>query len=237
MRSGNRIADISGICLAVSLTVIMTVCGALTAAAQTHYKAQMSLGVHGGVDLSQVLFTPSVRQTFLPGANAGLNFRYTEEKHFGFIVEANFEQRGWKESFDGAPFAYSRTVNYIQIPFMSHIYFGRRGKFFINLGPSISFKLGDSTSANFDYGNVSSIPDFPVHTSQQYGYETKAAVDYGISGGLGGEFSLNQKHSLYLEARYYFGLSNMLSAGRADHFKGSNPMTVSISIGYWYRIK
>lgn len=204
---------------------------------QTHYEAQMSLGVHGGVNLSQVMFSPSIRQKFLPGANAGINFRYTEEKHFGFIIEANFEQRGWAENFDEAPFSYSRTINYVQIPFMSHIYFGRRHKFFINLGPSVSFKTGDSVKSNFDYSNVGSVPDFPVHTSQQYGYPTKGAVDFGISGGLGGELGITRRHSIYLEVRYYFGIANVLPAGRTDHFKSSNPMALSISLGYWFRMK
>lgn len=210
---------------------------AMLAEAQTHYKPQLSIGAHGGVDASMVNFSPSVRQSFLLGANGGLNFRYTEENHFGFIVEANFEQRGWKENFDDAPFEYSRTINYIQIPFMSHIYFGRRHKFFINLGPSISFKLGDSVDSNFNYKDVGSIEGFPIHTSQQYTYPTKGAVDYGISGGLGGEFGINTRNSIYLEARFYFGIGNVLPSGRTDHFGASNPMTLSVSVGYWFRMK
>lgn len=219
------------------LMMLMAMLSVAPGIGQTHYEAQMSLGVHGGVNLSQVMFSPSIRQKFLSGANAGINFRYTEEKHFGFIIEANFEQRGWAENFDEAPFSYSRTINYVQIPFMSHIYFGRRHKFFINLGPSVSFKTGDSVKSNFDYSNVGSVPDFPVHTSQQYGYPTKGAVDFGISGGLGGELGITRRHSIYLEARYYFGIANVLPAGRTDHFKSSNPMALSISLGYWFRMK
>ena len=44
-------------------------------------------------------FHPGITQGLLPGANGGINFRYMEENHFGFIVELNFEQRGWKEGF------------------------------------------------------------------------------------------------------------------------------------------
>lgn len=221
----------------IGLSLALLVAFIVPAFTQTHYKAQLSIGAHGGVDLSLVNFSPSVRQTMLPGVNFGLNFRYCEENHFGFIVEANFEQRGWKENFDGEPLSYQRTINYVQIPFMSHIYFGNRYRFFVNLGPSISFKIGDSVKSNFDYNNLSSVPNFPVHTSQQYGYPTKGAVDFGISGGLGGELAINPRNSLYLEARYYFGLANVLPAGRQDHFKSSNPMTLSISIGYWFRMK
>lgn len=223
--------------LKIFLAVLAIALAGMSMNAQTHYKAQISLGGHGGLNLSEVLFTPSVTQTFLPGFNFGLNFRYVEEKHFGFIVEANFEQRGWKEDFEGDPFSYQRTINFIQIPFMSHIYFGRRGKFFINLGPSVSFMIGDVVKSNFDYKNVSSIVDFPVHTNQQYSYPTKAKFDYGIQGGLGGEFSINRRNSLFLEARFYFGLANMVSAKRTDHFRGSNPMTLSVNLGYWFRMK
>ncbi len=230
MKSGNNLRS-------ATTAVVLGILFSTGAYGQTHYKARMSVGAHAGLNLSIVNFSPSVRQTMLPGANAGVNFRYTEENHFGFIIEANWEQRGWKENFDGAPMEYSRTVNYIQIPFMSHIYFGNRHKFFINLGPSISFKTGGSVQSNFDYEHVGNVPDFPTHTSQQYSYPTKAAVDFGISGGLGGELGLNSRNSLYLEARYYFGLANLLPAGRTDHFKSSNPMTLSISLGYWFRVK
>lgn len=205
--------------------------------AQTHYQGQFSIGAHGGVDLSRVLFTPSVRQTFQPGFNAGVNVRYTEENHFALVIEANYMQVGWKEDFEKTRFSYSRNIDYIQIPFLAQIYFGKRGKFFINLGPSVSFKVGSSIKSNFDYNNVGQIQDFPIHTSQQYSYPVKAKVDYGILGGMGGEFSINPKNSIYLEARYYFGLANVLPAGRTDHFRGSNPMCLSVSVGYWFRLK
>ena len=213
------------------------IAASLSGNAQTHYKGQISLGGHGGVDLSQVLFSPSVKQGFLPGMSAGVNFRYTEENHFALVVEANYMQLGWKEDFEGAPFKYERSIDYIQIPVFAHIYFGRRGKFFVNLGPSVSFKVGSKVKSNFDYSDISNVKDFPLHTSQQYGYPTKADIDYGISGGLGGEFGINPRNSLYLEARYYFGLANVLPSARSDHFRGSNPMSISISLGYWFRVK
>lgn len=206
---------------------------------QTHYSSNISFGLKGGVDLSRVFFTPSVRQSFNMGYNGGLTFRYIEENHFGLIVEANFEQRGWKEDFEEYPFEYSRTVNYIQIPFLAHIYFGRRGRFFINAGPEIGFRIGESTHANFDYMNLSSVEDFPsgLRTTYQYQLAAENKVDYGISAGLGGEFSLNKRNSLYVEGRFYYGLGNVLKSGRRELFRGSNSMSIMISAGYWFRIK
>ena len=160
-----------------------------------------------------------------------------EENHFGFIVELNFEQRGWKEDFEKRPFSYSRTVNYLQLPFLAHIYFGRRGRFFINAGPSVSVALGESTRSNFNYADVGSVEGFPNRVTYQYGMRVENRFDYGISGGIGGEFSINRRNALYLEARYYFGLGSMLRSGRTEHFRGSNPMSISISAGYWFRVK
>ncbi|MDE7412353.1 MAG: PorT family protein [Muribaculaceae bacterium] len=205
--------------------------------AQTHYNSNVSVGVKAGMDLSRVNFTPGVKQSFLPGANAGFTIRYIEENHFGLIGEINFEQRGWKENFEEAPFKYSRTLNYIQIPFLAHIYFGRRARFFFNAGPEIGFMIGESTSSNFDYKNVGAVSGFPNRTTYQYLINADPKVDYGISAGLGGEFNVNRTHSVYLEGRFYYGLGNVLKSGRTERFRGSNSMSIMISAGYWFRIK
>lgn len=211
----------------------------LSSSAQTHYSSNVSVGVKGGVDLSRVSFTPSVKQGFAMGGNAGVAFRYIEESHFGLIAEVNFEQRGWKEDFEEYPFEYSRTLNYVQIPFLAHIYFGRRGRFFFNAGPEIGFMIGESTKANFDYSNISSVPDFPssLRTTYQYEMAAENKVDFGISAGLGGEFSINKMNSIYIEGRFYYGLGNVLRSGRTENFRGSNSMSVMASIGYWLRVK
>lgn len=219
------------------LIVMVFAAACFTAKGQTHYNANIAIGAHAGADFSRITFTPSVQQGFVPGFNAGINFRYVEEKHFGFIIEANFEQRGWKEDFDEHPFKYSRMINYATIPFLAHIYFGNRGRFFINLGPSISFVLGESTSSNFDYRNIASIPDFPTRITYQYGMKVHQKVDYGIAGGLGGEFSINRRNSIYLEGRFYYGLGNVLKSGRTENFRGSNAMSITVSVGYWFRMK
>lgn len=233
--SGIRLlSHIAGGMLCMLLVLMAFPAGAL---AQTHYKSRVYLGAHGGVDFSRVTFTPSVAQSFAIGGNAGVNFRYVEENHFGFIVELNWVQRGWKEDFDERPYNYERTANFIQLPFLAHIYFGRRGKFFINAGPSVSLFVGESVKSNFDYKNASNIADLNNHIKYQYDLPVDQKVDYGIEGGLGGEFSITPRHSVYLEARFYYGLGNLLKSGRTEPIRGSNSMTISVSAGYWFRAK
>lgn len=207
--------------------------------AQTHYSSNVSLGVKGGYDMSQVFFNPSVKQKFASGMTAGVTFRYVEENHFGLISELNFVQRGWSEDFEGAPYNYTRTFNYIELPVLAHIYFGRRGRFFFNAGPQIAMFLGEKTKANFDPANMAKLPDFPYtnRMTSQMLMEATQKIDYGISAGLGGEFNVSKRNSISLETRFYFGLGNVFPSKRTDKFSASNQMTISLCLGYWFRIK
>ena len=207
--------------------------------AQTHYKANIAVGAKAGVDMSRMFFNPSVNQKMPFGVTAGLTFRYIEENHFGIIGELNFTQRGWEESFDTPQYSYRRTLNYLQIPVLAHIYFGRRGRFFFNAGPEIGFMIGESTSANFDPSEMETLPDFPNtnRTNTQMTMKVQNKVDYGISAGIGGEFSITDKHAVSLEARFYYGLGNIFKSRRIDAFNASNSMSVSMTVGYNFRIK
>lgn len=103
--------------------------------AETHYKPRISVGGKAGVSLAMMSFSPSVKQSWNMGTAGAVTFRYTEEKLFGLVAELGWVQRGWKENFEEHPFAYSRSLTYINLPILTHIYFGsRRFKTFINLG-------------------------------------------------------------------------------------------------------
>ena len=207
--------------------------------AQTHYSSNVAIGVKGGATFSEVFFNPSVRQKFNPGMTAGVMVRYIEEDHFGLIAELNFVQRGWSENFEGAPYNYSRTLNYVELPVMAHIFFGRRGKFFFKAGPQVALFLSESTKANFDPKEMASLPDFPYvnRMNEQMLMSATQKIDYGISAGLGGEFNINKKNSLSIEARFYYGLGNVFPSKRTDTYSASNQMTLSATIGYWFRVK
>lgn len=206
---------------------------------QSHYNSNVSLGVHGGMDMSRVFFNPSVKQSFQFGVTGGVSVRYVEEKNVGLLAELNFTQTGWKNNFEDKPFSYSRTLNYIQLPVMAHVYIGRRGRFFFNAGPQIGLYLGDSYSSNFNVSDVASVSGFPSNTRTDmiYSLPVKNKIDYGICAGLGGEFSINRKNSIYLEGRFYYGLGNIFSAKRVDPIRASNQMSISVTAGYWLRIK
>lgn len=210
--------------------------------AQREYSPNFSIGVRGGATLSSMSFTPEVHQSMIQGITMGVTARYTEEKYFGLIAEVNITQRGWKEDFarDEAPqFQYERKLTYIQIPLLTHIYFGsKKVKGFFNLGPEAGFMIGDKVTANFDYKNLDAIPDFPkgTRTNEQMKMEVENKFDYGIAGGAGVEFFFNRRNSLLLEGRYYFGIGNIFKDSKRDFFAASRGSSIEISLAYFFRI-
>lgn len=212
----------------------------LPAVGETHYKPRISLGGRAGVSMGRVSFSPSVKQGWNMATNGAVTFRYTEEKLFGLIAELGWVQRGWKEDFEEAPLTYNRTLTYIQLPVLTHIYFGsRRVKAFINLGPQICYLISDNISSNFDYTNPFAAEGFPSRNRmvEQMTMKVKNKFDYGICASVGGEFFIAPRHSVLLEARYYFGLGNIYPAQKADTFSASRNMSLEFSLGYFFRLK
>ena len=208
--------------------------------AQTLYESRVSIGGKTGMTLSKTMFSPSVPQTILLGYAAGITFHYAEEKNFGLLMELNFEQRGWKEDFEEFPFNYSRTLTYVQIPILTHIFFGNsKLKGFFNAGPEVGYLIGESISANFDYNNLSSVDGFPIvnRNNEQVSLPIKNKIDYGISIGAGAEFIAKRDHSVILEGRFYYGLGNVFGSRKKDAFSASTGMSLMITLGYSYRLK
>ena len=214
----------------------------IPASAQRHYVPHVHVGAHAGVSLSQVSFFPSVKEAMLTGMQFGLSFRYAEERHVGLLAELNIEQRGWKENFeeDNDKFAYSRRTTYVQLPVMTHIFFGsRKVKCFFNLGPQVGYMISDGITANFDYEHPDDVKDFPgeYRPTAQMAMKIKNRFDYGIAGGLGMELVVAKKHSILLEGRYYYGLGNLFPSSKADEFSASRGNSIVVTLGYMFRIK
>ncbi|MBR5639515.1 MAG: PorT family protein [Muribaculaceae bacterium] len=201
----------------------------------------ISVGAKGGMSLSKVNFQPSVPQKLIAGMVLGATVRYIEENHFGLIGELNLEQRGWKEDFKPLEgYSFSRQFTYLQIPLLTHIYFGSdKARFFFNAGPEIGIMIGDKTSSNFDYQNVASNEELQNSYRQleQFTEPIHRRFDYGISAGLGMEVNINSKHAINLEGRFYYGLNDVFKNHKTDSFQGSSSMSIMVTLGYNIRLK
>lgn len=218
--------------------VIAVVAAVLPSKAETHYKPHISVGAHGGMAMSRMSFAPEVPQSWNFGPTAGVQVRYAEEKLVGVLAELNYTSRGWKENFEENPeLSYSRTLSYLTLPIMTHIAFGPpRAKFFFNLGPELGLLIGDKISANFAYKNASSLLP-PTRRVNQMAMEISNRFDYGITAGLGFEYYLSPRQSVYLEARFYYGLGSIFPTSKSDEFSASRSMTLSATVGYNFRVK
>ncbi len=222
------------------IVLLLYILAIATALAETHYKPHISVGAHAGATMSKVSFSPSVKQAWANGLTGGIQVRYAEERLVGLLAEINIVQRGWKEDFEESPLSYTRTSTYVSLPIMTHIYFGPpRFKCFFNLGPEFSYMLGESTSANFDYHNPLHAEGWPTQSrmTEQLVTEISNKFDYGICAGFGCEFWLRPRHSIYVEGRFYYGLGNIFPSSKADTFGASRNMTLSLAVGYNFRIK
>ena len=200
-----------------------------------------SIGVNGGMNMSKVSFEPSIKQKSKNGMAMGLTVRYMSEKYFkmmcGIQAEVNYVQRGWNENIeDGTENTYERTMNYVEIPLLAHLAFGKDAldkgvKFFVNAGPQFSFFLSESEdmSENWD---TSYRPNGIV---QQYGKMVENKFDYGILGGAGLELSTGVGHFL-LEGRYYYGLADFWGSSKKDEFGRSGHSYMGVRLTYLFDI-
>lgn len=196
-----------------------------------------AVGVNGGINLNSVSFSPKVRQKNLMGINGGVTARYISEKYFSMIcgaqIELNFSQHGWDEFYEDYPtLQYTRTMNYVEIPFLAHLAFGRdRGlQFFIHAGPQIGFLISDSKtiSGNWD--------DYKGITVEQHDKAIDNKFDYGITGGAGVELRTKAGNFL-VEGRYYYGLSDFYNSTKKDYFSRSAHGVITAKITYLFDLK
>ena len=214
------------------------------------HRNDLAVGVNGGYVLSNVSFVPSVPQGLHGGITGGFSVRYTCEKYFKSIcalyAEVNYAKIGWKEEIldiNDKPVInphtqleeeFKNTINYIQIPVMAHLGWGRERsgfQFFVNIGPQFGVYLSEGSTANYDVVR----PNMDDRVSPVIAQDTMKVenkFDYGIAGGLGLEFSHRKLGHFMLEGRYYFGLGNIYGDSKRDYFARSNYGNIVVKLTY-----
>lgn len=193
-------------------------------------RPEVYVGVHGGVMASTVLFSPSVANVDLLQspltANGGLVFRYAGHKVCALQTELNYMQRGWCEHLATTNETYVRQLDYIEIPLLMHLYFGKeRFRGFINLGPQIGYCIRDIVSGT------------PLSSSGLQYNSIDKPFDWGLAGGLGCYYRTKKIGLFQLEARFNFSMGTIFNNRQVDYFSQSNAMNLSINFAYLWEIK
>lgn len=228
--------------------VLLTIIGVLSCSAivlgqqlRRDFLQEVALGLNGGLSGSRVSFLHNTNdrlnelgnQTFFLNARFGFTARYIHRKHFGVQLEVNYVQAGWEEDFtedagynmingyDMQGVKLGRRLDYIDVPFLAHIYFGKkRLRFIVNLGPELRFMT--------KYGEVKwNIPagDERMNALQSDDprfLDDYKKVDYGLCGGGGFDIQIGNRFNLLAEFRYSYGFGDIYSNNKADLYQRSN---------------
>lgn len=191
------------------LLLLLTASSRLLTAQVNYFGNEIAVGVKGGTAMTFVTFSPSVEQTMNWGYHGGVVFRYSGEKNLALQLEANFVQKGWKESSG----EFGRTLSYVDIPVLSHFFFGKGVfRWIVNLGPQVSFMVLDQSHGN---------PSLPQHTEP-----IKNRFDYGLCGGTGFEINTRCGGIYQLEARFAFSFADFFDNRYSAPFQQSSSMTL-----------
>lgn len=235
------------------LTVLLISCISMAAQAQEKFVPEWNVGVGFGPTFSTLSLvatdrTQNIDTKMIQQFQGGVSVRYIHEKNLGIIGELNFSQQGWSENIedkittnsqtgvsDTTHFSNKHKLNYIELPLLTHIYFGgEKSRVFINLGPKFSYLVSESDEfenlpANGSHGSNG----LPV--DNQYGRKVQKKFDYGIMAGLG--FELRTKIGNFaLEGRYSLGFGDIYNNRKSDAFSRSANRVLSARLTYYMKL-
>lgn len=232
------------------LLSILCLIPAITAHAQVgESRRGIAIGVNGGLSMNKISFDPTIKQVYHLGPSFGLTFRFSSEKYLSAVcalqLEVNYARLGWKENVlnsadEPLPDTYQRDQDYIQMPFLARLAWGREERgfmFYFMVGPQIGYCLGESSRRSEVWTtNAAGQPDRPGDLYAQYDMPVDHKFDYGITGALGVELNTKIGH-FDLDGRYYYGLSDIYPNGKSDVFARSNHGTISVRVSYLIDIR
>lgn len=179
-----------------------------TMAQQPDFESRKEIGLSGGVTFSTLTTYDEAQKklidgAFVQGSHASLFYKYAGERNLGVIIEASYDQLGYK-MVDGSVV----NLDYLSTPILTHIYIGRKpSHFFINLGPELSFLLKETGESVF--GKV----------------ERKSV--FGLCGGLGYNKTF-KKSKVGIEYRYHFTVTSNNKTGGTEAERRNAWMGVSL---------
>lgn len=201
--------------------------------AQYNTLKEWYVGPTAGATMSTITLTPKmVDKLYSIGKTVGFSTRYISESHYGFQVDLNYVEAGWKEDLYGlksaSNYSYARKLNFVEMPVLMHAYSGSKAaRIFLNIGPKFSYLLSESEdNRDFTTQNV----------MLQHGKTVEKPFQYGLLGGVGLELHL-KRSVLGLEGRYCYSLSNIFDdAIDSNNFSTSSIQVMSLNLYYYFQI-
>lgn len=217
------------LCLVVGFILTSSCCWGWSQQKET-FKQSLWVGARAGGNLSRYSFVPNVTQNMYLGQHAGIFLRYEMERGASAQLEINYVHTGWEERFDTEGIAYSRSLSYIEMPILTHLYLEKSAiRAFVTLGPFVAFNLSESSKTNGDK------TAFTEAQLQRQSMPVANRLLWGLAGGPGVSIRLGKRHRLEAEARLSYSFSDIWNNRRTDPYSQSQELRIGGSLSYLFR--
>jgi hypothetical protein len=207
--------------------IVIILLSSLGIQAQELFIPQATLGIKQGLAFSKVSFDPVVDQSIIIGYTGGLIFKYFAQKSLGIQIELNYSQQGWTEKL-GSPNIYSRRINCVTLPFMTHVELGKGStKYLLNVGPTVSYVISEKETIQLNE---------TASTKTYYGSNTLNKSKFGICVGMG-MVKKTSIGSFQAELRYSHNLSDIFTNNHELSLRSCKQQTLEVTISYLIEFK
>jgi|WetSurSiteA1Bulk_404760.scaffolds.fasta_scaffold00536_10 hypothetical protein len=208
------------------LFLIVLFVDVMTLKAQKPFTPTTHLGITGGVNISRVAFTPTVKQNPMTSATMGLVVRHVSEPHIGLQMELNFAGEGWSEDADTLG-SYKRKLQVLNLPMQAVFIAGSKMlRFAFTIGPYITWIKDEKESIAMDTAFYGTYYEQPL----------PAKWEFGFTGGLGVEFH-TKIGAFGIRAIYSNALTNLFPLNASTfYFNGSRSQILQAGFTYYHKL-
>lgn len=206
----------------ITITLLLFV---LFAYSQTdEFKPYSNFGIKQGINYSSIIFSPGVKQGVTLGYTGGLVYKYQNQRMVGLQLELNYTQKGWTENMDTIDNAYSRTMEYIELPLITHIVFGKRNlKYYLNIGTTFAYLISEKEDLTINN---------ELYRQEYYEKKIEQNFDYSGLGEIGVLFD-TKIGEFQTGVRLQWTLTDLFKTTSETNYDQSQNMIYSFSINYF----
>lgn len=183
-------------------------------------RGDVQFGITAGGNLSYIQNSSYYSNSdILGGFNAGLSADYYFSRMWSLKVEAKYDQKGYAngslyddQGNDIQDFVNFR-LNYVTVPVLASVHFGRQREWYIDFGPYISFLTSAKTT---NYGQLDVKNSFN-------------STDGGFDFAFGYKVPIAQRAKFFIELGGAAGLANIFSGSYDSTQNVSNNLNVGIN--------
>lgn len=200
---------------------------------------KIKIGINVGPTYSgfRGMNVPTVDYKYGLGFMAGVSVDYYLRENLSIKANLSYDRKAnngesfyeLRVNFDDPPRVYDQTIknqyDYLTLPIMVKLGFGKNNRFFVNGGPFVGYLLHSETrSSSTSESTIELFYEAPLNTT---GFNKR--FDYGLSAGIGKSFNITGKNDLVLEIRDNLGLVNTNDAAGGLNIKTNS---VNLIVGW-----